>query len=464
MSEYKNNNNNNVNDNESNKSTISSVFSDTISNDISNDMTNIDWTNLDFNNRYNKNRNQSINNKYININKNILLLLLNNKLEEEILNDIYNSRPNETEKKLKEFLIEFIVHKTEILLKKFYIYWYYIKYFADRIEITNPNDSNKNVKISESDTFYDVDIANIVFDRKQKNNFCMQTKKDKMKIKNNKKIYLEFKEKEKIISKFLGVIGYKFRSGPFRNSFVRFGFDPRDKMNKHIARSLQIIDYRIGKTKAKNLGIIREWSGGRTGTRGRPQEQRDGVFEHLVDVMKGDEMGGDVEQGRDNDEIRGFLGGDMDDMCENDRLEKEIMDRLCFRIKPDNFNDVCLKDCGWILKKDEGKIRDLMNERLEKWIVEEKERIKKEQLIEKLQRKKKDIVVEDEDMEDMDDIGMDDDVFMMEEFVGGDGTKSVGVRVDDDKDVGVDGDGMYDDEMVGMFDGQLDDGDMFQLL
>ncbi len=117
----------------------------------------------------------------------------------------------------------------------------------------------------------------------------------------------------------------------------------------------------------------------------------------------------------------------------------KMINRLCFRMRPDkrnmyyqlknidieeigkiifdenekSFNEKCLKECGWILKKDDGRIRELMNERLEEWINEEKEKMKKERLLEKLRKKKKD-VVEEEEM----DMGIDDE-YMMEEFVGG---------------------------------------------
>eukprot|EP01083_Nonionella_stella_P223594 796685_1 len=271
------------------------------------------------------------------------------------------------------FEIRPIWSKAEILVQRFYIYLYHIKYFSDRMDG------------SEDSMSYDGDIASMIAERKQKKTF--DSTKD-----NASKIYLNFKEKEKIISKFVGVVGYKFKNGPFRNSFIKFGFDPRDKSNKNMSRPLQIIDYRINKTNGKKLGIDTMWNitGSRVGNRGKPNTQKTdkkGMLQTMQSFLNNQQMNKETKC------ISKLIEEDED----NQALEQEMMERLQFKSAPDklqmyyqlrnidivevqsiinnaDYNTKCARDCGWITKKDEIKIREVMNKRLKSWIQNKKKR------------------------------------------------------------------------------------------
>merc|ERR1711971_68636 len=192
-------------------------------------------------------------------------------------------------------------------------------------------------------------------------------KEQKMKLRESNKVYLEYKEKEKIIGKYLGVIGYKFSNGPFRYQFVRFAFDPRAKENKKMARPLQIIDYRINKRDGKKLGLdtIFSTAGTRNETRGKPKT-------------------------KSNSKNISLMSEENECGANNDDLEKQMMDRLQFKIKPNklmtcyqlknikidkvqhiinnldakSFNEKCELSTGWLMKKDDIRIRELMKKRL----------------------------------------------------------------------------------------------------
>ena len=252
------------------------------------------------------------------------------------------------------FEVRPIWSQSEILLQKFYIFWYHLRYFSD-------DDSD-----SDSDRFYDFDIAAIVFDKKQKNAGKAR--------RNCEKIYFDYREKEKIICKFLGVVGYKFSNGPFRNQFVKFCFDPRAYSNKNVSRPLQIIDYRMRRRDGKKLGLdtIFSSTGSRIEKRGRPNTQKN----HLS-----------------NSKLSSGAAADSDD---NEAFEKAMMDRLQFKSKPNklqtyyqlknikiaevqqiinnsnpnSYNKECQNPNGWLSKKDENRIRELMRERIAQWIAE----------------------------------------------------------------------------------------------
>merc|ERR1712157_570626 len=54
---------------------------------------------------------------------------------------------------------------------------------------------------------------------------------------------------------------------------------------------------------------------------------------------------------------------------------KQIQD-IINNSDPNSYNAKCDKSIGWILKKDEAKIREIMNKQLLIWIDKEKENIK----------------------------------------------------------------------------------------
>ena len=56
-----------------------------------------------------------------------------------------------------------IWHRNELLLQKFYIYAYHIKYFTDRRELNRPNKG----KDDQKGMVYDFDIASIILDHKR---------------------------------------------------------------------------------------------------------------------------------------------------------------------------------------------------------------------------------------------------------------------------------------------------------
>lgn len=50
-------------------------------------------------------------------------------------------------------------------------------------------------------------------------------------------------------------IAYKFLNGPFRNLWIRFGYDPRELKNRDSARKIQEIDFRLTAEEGKGLGL-----------------------------------------------------------------------------------------------------------------------------------------------------------------------------------------------------------------
>ena len=259
--------------------------------------------------------------------------------------------------------------KQELLLQKFHIFWYFIKCFSDK----------------DTDPTFDYELAHLVDNKRRRYAF----KQHKSKRKNTDRIYLNLDEKERILSKLLNIVSYRFKAGPFRNAVVRFGFDPRDPINKNIARPLQVIDYRINKTDGKKLQIEVSWDGGRTITRGKPmnKSRRNQID---VEALKQDKQS-------------------IEDQEERERKEEEkkckvLMDQMCFRVKPDklqmyyqmrniaikevecilgngnknSYNESCVNSrrtdsatvLGWIKEKDHKRIRELMNEKLAEWVDE----------------------------------------------------------------------------------------------
>ncbi len=354
--------------------------------------------------------------KYLSDTNNRNIPQSNNKLSKNEKDSFCRKIRNELVLQIKSYFEQQpIWSKTEILLQKFYIFWYHIKYFT-QAPVTQPNE-NKNMKMSD-DTFYDFDIASIVLEKlvlkEEKKNFYLSNTNN-TDLENCTKIYLDLKEKEKLISKFLGIVGYKFKNGPFRNSFIKFGFDPRCKDNKTTSRPLQILDYRISKVNGKQLGIESSWSGGRIGKRGKPNTQKTRTSAAMYALMSSQRKPVRNERFLAQEMCADGLLDDMFDVAQNAEYEKVIMERLQFKIKPEklqsyyqlrnidiaevqeliyneavgSYNDECLKDCGWFLKKDETKIRELMHQRLEVWMVREGERKKKEAMIASLSAKRR---------------------------------------------------------------------------
>ena len=416
------------------------------------------------------------------------------------------------------FEIQPIWSQNEILLQKFYIYWYHIKYFADRIEVSHQNQNNKNNKNNkndENDTFYDFDIASIIFERKKstKNYYLSSlnstnTSSSKSSqhhhhdrliqisptgthfdLDNKEKIYLDYKEKEKIICKFLGVVGYKFASGPFRQSYIKFGFDPRLKDNKNRSRPLQIYDFRLNKIYARKLEIDTIWSntGSRVQARGRPTASRITQSVSMTSIMDNQQINTETKSIRNER----FLAQEMiddDDINDNDKIEKEMMNKLCFnkvpnklqtiyRLKnidikeikdiinnsdPNSYNQECDKVNGWILATDYKQIKVLMNERVKKWVEIEKQKSKNSSPTKKNKNGKKKKENESESI-DINDISSIITTPMSTRTISREGTGSSSPNineVDDEKAMELDYDTFDGDN-----DGDYNDGDdTFELL
>ena len=250
--------------------------------------------------------------------------------------------------------------KSELVLQRFHVLWRHVKLY--------------DAEQHKDGAYHDADIAQICTERKKQ---VLGKHKGKRKMKAEAQLELGLSEKQRVLGKVLGVVCFKFRNGPFRNSVVKFGFDPRDKAHKNVARPLQMMDYRISKRDGDKLGIESEWTGGRGVQRGKPKERR-ARSEYFARLSQRD---GDAEQEEQREEAEA-------------RQQQAMLRRLRFEAKPnklgayyqyrnigikgvqriihnddaESYNKECDAQCGWIRKADDARIRELMDARLESWM------------------------------------------------------------------------------------------------
>ncbi|ETO23349.1 hypothetical protein RFI_13834 [Reticulomyxa filosa] len=58
------------------------------------------------------------------------------------------------------------------------------------------------------------------------------------------------------LRQLLPVIGYRFAQGPWRQSWIRYGFNPQLRTLRVLAAPLQIVDFRLNKSTASLFGVV----------------------------------------------------------------------------------------------------------------------------------------------------------------------------------------------------------------